>query len=306
MEKIGVTTSSDYTDLDGLSCAVAYCELLSLEGKSAEIIIPGKLNASVTEEIKGWVPKFLTKPSPETKSFVSVDNSYIKIIPDFAVDNLIEIYDHREWDKEFWMQRLGDKAKIEFLGAAATLIWEEFNKRGFKDKITQNSARLLYAAICSNTLNFTSKFTDKRDIEAFKDLSVVSNLPKGWVEKYFEDQEVQILQNPAESIINDTKKPHFYENLGKEITVGQLELWNSEKFVEENIPLIVDTMEKFGSKFWFFNAPSISQGKSFVVTNNDYIKKLLTNEFGIQFKGDVGQSDRIIERKEYYDKLLNL
>ncbi|MFC1700233.1 hypothetical protein ACFLZ4_01140 [Patescibacteria group bacterium] len=306
MEKVGIITASDFTDLDGYACAIAYNELLKLEGKDSEIIIPGKINASVTDEIRSWKVDFLKKPSPETKTFISVDNSYIKIIPDYAIDNLIEIYDHREWDKEFWQQRIGDGAHIETLGAAATQIWEEFIKRGKEKEISQISARLLYTAIICNTLNFTAKNTKKRDIKAAKQLLKISDLPKDWVEKYFADWEKEILKDPYQAIINDTKEHHFYEGIGKRVTMGQLELWDSEKFVLENEETIKKAVANFGSEFWFFNAPSISKGTSFIVTDNDYIKDLLSKEFGVKFEKDIGKTDRVIERKEYMDRFLKL
>lgn len=305
MEKIGVTTARDFTDLDGLACAIAYTELLKLEGKDAEVIVPEEINASVTEEIKGWGIEYKKQPSPETHTFCIVDVSRPQFIPDFAIDNAIEIYDHHEGSENFWLQRLGNRAKIEKVGAAATLIWEEFKKRKKEKQISQTSARLLYGAIISNTLNFNSKTTSERDLKASEELSKFTDLPKDWVEKYFSDIEKYTQKNPREAIINDVKKGYFDE-LGKNISIGQLELWDSKKFVLKNKKLIEEVMESFGSRFWFFNAPSISEGKSYVITKNKYTKGLLSKEFGIEFTNGVGKTNHLIERKEYVTKLLKL
>src|SRR3989344_4504224 len=59
MEKIIVTTGQPFTDIDALACAIAYTELLRLEGKDAEAVLPGPLNKSITNEIKSWNLKFL-------------------------------------------------------------------------------------------------------------------------------------------------------------------------------------------------------------------------------------------------------
>jgi inorganic pyrophosphatase/exopolyphosphatase len=305
MEKIGVITASDFADLDGLACATAYTELLSLEGKDAEAIIPGEINASVTDEIRNWELKYKKKPSPETNTFCIVDVSRPQFIPGFAIDKATEIYDHHEGSENFWFQRLGDKAKIEKIGAAATLIWEEFKKRGKEKQISQTSARLLYGAIISNTLNFNNKTTSERDLRAFEELSRFVNLPEGWTKKYFADVEKYIQENPKEAITNDIKQGYFDE-LGKNVSIGQLELWDSKEFVLKNKKLIEETMESSGSRFWFFSAPSISEGKSYVITKNEYMKDLLSKEFGVEFVDGVGEIDHLIERKEYVTKFLKL
>lgn len=306
MEKIGVTTASDFADLDGLACAIAYTELLRLEGKEAEAIIPGEINASVTDEIKGWDYEYKKSPSKDIKWFVLVDTTHNVVIPEFTRDNLIEIYDHHIWDRDFWRQRLGDKAVIEKVGAAATLIWEEFVKREKTDSISQTSARLIYAAIISNTLNFKANVTTQRDIKTFKDLKEKANLPENWAEKYFGDLEKGVWEDPRKTILNDTKKPQYYEGLGKKITIGQVELWNSKKFIIENTNLIAETLESLGTEFWFFNSPSISEGKSYIYTKSTYIKDFLTKYFDIEFQGDLGQCLYLIERKEFMEKILNL
>ena len=63
MEKYIVTTGEAFTDIDALACAIAYGELLKLEGKEAEVVLPGLLNHSITPTIKSWNLDFKTGPS---------------------------------------------------------------------------------------------------------------------------------------------------------------------------------------------------------------------------------------------------
>lgn len=307
MEKIGVTAGRTYFDLDGLACVIAYTELLKLEGKDAESFIPGKLNSSVTEKIRGWEVEYKKAPkNSDEYTYVIMDVSEPNDIADFVeIEKVIEIYDHHSGYEDFWKEKIGDRAKIEKIGAAATLIWEEFKRREKQKEISQTSARLLYGAIASNTLNFKASVTDKRDILAFKELSRIVDLPEDWVEKYFRDQEKYVYENPKESIENDVKTLTF-GNLEKEIVIGQMELWNTKDFVIDNKQLIEKIMESFGNKNWFFTAPSISKGKNHLLAKSPEIIRLLTKHFGAEFSGNTGKIDKLFLRKEFVAKLLNL
>ncbi len=49
MSPIVITTGQAFADIDAVACAIAYAELLTLEGKSSEVVLPGTLNNSVTD-----------------------------------------------------------------------------------------------------------------------------------------------------------------------------------------------------------------------------------------------------------------
>lgn len=96
-----------------------------------------------------------------------------KIAP---LDKVTEIFDHHFGFETYWKDKLGEKAKIEPIGAAATLIWEEYKKRGFENSISHESATLLAYAIISNTVHFLFDMTSERDKIALKELRCKSNL----------------------------------------------------------------------------------------------------------------------------------
>ncbi len=309
MDKIGVTQALYTSDMDSLACSVSYAELLNLEGKNATVYVPKEPAQSVTKEIKSWDFKYEVEPKPEELEnikFVLVDTTDPHTFPKFVKEeNIIEIYDHHVGYENYWSKKLGEKAKIETIGACATLIWEEYKKRGLSEKISQTSAKLLYTAIVSNTLNFKAAITSPRDAEAFKELSPIANMPKDWIEKYFIDQEEYIYQNPRQSILDDIKIIEF-PNMGTKIIIGQLELWESKKFVNDYTPLIKEVLNNFDHKKWFFNAPCISMGKTYILTENEEIKAILENNFGFIFNNEVGELNRLIERKEFVKVFLNL
>ena len=51
MKKIVITAGETFADIDVLACAIAYSQLLTLEGKANEVVLPGPLNSSNTPTI---------------------------------------------------------------------------------------------------------------------------------------------------------------------------------------------------------------------------------------------------------------
>ena len=51
MNSIVVTTGQAFADIDAVGCAIAYAELLRVEGKSAEVVLPGTLNIGESDSV---------------------------------------------------------------------------------------------------------------------------------------------------------------------------------------------------------------------------------------------------------------
>jgi len=271
MEKIIVTTGQPFTDIDALACALAYTELLQLEGKNVGTVLPGPLNKSVTEKIKKWKLNFSIKPGYKNAKYILVDISDPKFFASFVKEkDVIEVFDHRAGFETYWKEKLSNNAKIEMVGSCATLIWEEYNKRMHSKDISEINANLVYTAIASNTLNFQASVTTKKDKKAFKNISKFTNLPKNWIETYFKDQEKESLENPIEAILKDT---------------------------------IEIALTSFGKPKWFLTSPSISEGKNYLFTKNPEIKKLLEKIIDAKFDGDIGTTDKLWLRKEILKKI---
>ena len=163
------------------------------------------LNASLTPEIRSLRVEFSTT-SQIADSYVVVDMSDPEKIQEFVpLDRISEIYDHHFGFEEYWSLRLGKRAKIEPIGAAATLIWEEFKTRGFSKEISRESTILLVHAIISNTVNFLVGLSNERDKAALAELVKIAKLQEGWISEYFDSVQKYIETNPGEAILNDTK-----------------------------------------------------------------------------------------------------
>jgi len=297
MTKIVVTSGQPFTDIDALACAVSYSELLRVEGKDSQAILPGPLNKTITKEIKSWKLNYSTKSNSEDPNCVLVDISDPEYFANFVNEkNIVELFDHRYDFENYWKERLGKNSHIEMVGACATLIFEEFAERVNPLKISRVSANLLSTAIISNTLNFKASVTKNRDINAYEKLKRFTNLPKDWVKIYFTDQDRETDLDIRNSLINDTK------NL--EPIIGQLELWDSKSVILKHLSEIEEALLSFGRPSWFLTAPSISEEKNYFYAKSPEIKNLLEKTIGAKFNGDIGTTDKLWLRKEIFNKLL--
>lgn len=299
MSKFIVTSGQQFTDIDAYACTIAYSELLNLVGQQAEAVLPGPLNASLTESIRSWSAVVKKAPSFEDSNYVLVDISDPKELSSFVNQNKIfEIYDHRYGFEKFWQQKLGKNAHIEMVGSCATLIWERFKKSGKATEISFVSANLLYTAVISNTLNFQSSVTTDRDLLAFNELKQHTRLPDDWVEIYYRELDSEVNNNIEFATRNDTKTSGP--------VIAQLELWNAKGILLNHLEEILTIMESFGKPDWFLTSPSISEGKNYIITKDETKKRDLEKVIGAKFDGVLGTTEKLWLRKEIIRELSKL
>jgi inorganic pyrophosphatase/exopolyphosphatase len=288
MEKIIITAGAKGADIDVFGCAVAYAELLRLEGKNAIPVIAGSFTMSVTPSILEWGAEYeQTHVSNEADSFVLVDISDPDHVPSFVdIQKVVEVYDHRFGHEDFWREKIKKDTHIEMVGACGTLIWEEFKKRGKQSKISPISAKLLLATIVSNTLNFRGPVTTDRDRLAFSELKEITGLDEEWVLSYFLEQE--------EILLKDFKK----------FVIGQIELWDAGMIIETRTTEIDEVMQEYAPRPWILNIPNISNGFNYIYSTNDEGKRIIEEKLNIKFEYDMAKTDRLMMRKEIMKILL--
>ena len=151
-------------------------------------------------------------------------------------------------------------------------LWEEYKKRGYEGKISKLSANLITIAILSNTLNFGASVTDKRDTTAFEELKKYTDMTEKWDEQYFEEVEKDIFKNVEQAIKSDTKTLNL-PTVDFPVVMGQMELWNASKFLNQHTKETKTALEKFGYPDWFLSLPSISEKKNYIYTESEKVKK---------------------------------
>ncbi len=261
-----------FNDIDAFACALAYRELLIKEGKECCVVFPGPLNHSVTPLAKQQDTDFIIDYELKTDDrIVYVDLSDPEHFA-FGKENesrIDELYDHHYGFEEYWRDRLGDRSHIERLGAAATLIWEEYIKRGFADSISAESANLLSIAILQNTLNFTSTETHNRDRTAYSELANHRSMADGWETQYFRECAEGMEESFDDALRNDTKKiEHLFD--GALLVFSQLEITEDPKdFLEKYSKNILAYWSEFPREHCILNIADISSKTSLIFSNDD-------------------------------------
>lgn len=306
MDNVVVTTGSTFTDIDGFACALAYADLLRTEGENAVAVLPGVLNASVTPTLLAESLSYETQPPVEYKSAVIVDVSEPDHIAEFVDQKKIrEVFDHHVGFEGYWQSRIGDRSRIEQVGACATQIWEEIARRNNKI-CSQEHARLLAAAIVSNTLNFQAQITDKRDHQAYQELLPLTRYAAtGWIEDYYAEQERGIQTDFAKALKNDTKLQDI-PNLGLTVAIGQMELWDGAAAFAHQRETAEKSLTEHGLDHWFWTIPSIKDGKNYLFTKSEMIKSTLSQAISAKFDGEAGETDKLWLRKEILREIYKL
>jgi len=294
-----VTSGNKYIDIDAYAGIIAYADLLNLKGIQAKAVSTAKLNESITESLLN-LNVYLSEYEPsDDDEFIIIDVSnkdyFDKIVDD---GRIIQVIDHHTGFEEYWKNLLNEKSRIEFIGSVATIIVEDYEKENLLPSMSKEIAILLMSAILDNTLNFKAKVTNERDLVAYRKLSKIVGNIDNYEEKYFLECQKNIETNLVNSLENDTKIEKICEILPQ--AFSQLTLWN-KKFIFENIDIIYKTLNRI-SKEWMLNLISLEDRKSYIIANNECVKKKLERLFNNTFTNDILQLDNVWLRKEIIKK----
>jgi nanoRNase/pAp phosphatase (c-di-AMP/oligoRNAs hydrolase) len=295
---IVVTSGSRYLDIDSYACCVAYAELLRLLGKDAKAISTAPLNKSITPDLRA-LPEAISseyQPAPDD-SYIIMDLSDARFF-DKVVDTsrIVELFDHHPGFEAEWSEKLGPASHIEFIGSAATLVFEQWERAGKSREMSQGSAQLIAAAILDNTLNFSAYVTTERDKAAYQFLARHASLDEAWVARYFSDCQTSIQADLPQAVRNDTKFVRF-ANRSDELYVGQLVVWDAASLIADSSSVITDVMNDQQLP-WFVSIVSISEGRNHLMSPYPDIQKWLAPLLNITFDGSMAKTDRLWLRKE--------
>lgn len=297
-----ITAGSTYLDIDAYACMVAMAELLRLQGRNAIAYSKAAPNYSVCrfllseEQISSELPIDF---SEEQADYIIVDVSD----PDFLGDSVplervIEVYDHHVGFEEYWQSRIGDGAHIEFIGAAATLVYREWKKADLQDKMSRSSALLLIAAILDNTLNLTSGNTTSEDRKVFRELCEKEGIGEDWCAMYFSEVQKNVEADLKNALMKDLKKLDSAHDDQKSILphrIGQLCVWDAHSIIEK-MPEIRQWFD--GKDDWMINVIDIKDHCSYFVCDGERYQKEIEKIFGVHFEEGTAKSAVPYLRKE--------
>lgn len=293
-----LTAGSTYLDIDAYACMVAMAELLRLMGKRAIAYSAAPCNYSVCRSLveERQVLRELPQDWNECDAkYIIVDVSDPEFLKDSVpLDKVIEIYDHHVGFEEYWTSRIGKGAHIEFIGAAATLIYRAWKKSDMLDKMTSSTARLLIAAILDNTLNLTSSVTTQEDIDTFGELCMRENIGHEWCAAYFSEVQTSIEADLKNALFGDIK--NIRSNPVLPSYMGQIAVWDAESVLDR----LEEIREWFNSRYneWMLNIIDIQNRCNYFVCDGTEHQKKIEKIFDVHFAAGVAKTPVSYLRKE--------
>jgi inorganic pyrophosphatase/exopolyphosphatase len=298
-----VTAGPTYLDVDAYACCVAMAELLRVQGKNAVAYSNAPCNYGVCPSFLKEAPIETALPENvdvQNAEYVIVDVSdYEYIGNSVPQQRVVAIYDHHVGFEEYWHLRIGDNAHIEFIGAAATLIYREWKKSGLTDKMQNATARLLLAAILDNTLNLTSSNATAEDKEVFRALCAHAGVGDEFRAAYFSEVQANVEADLKNAIFNDIKTVR--DNPILPPRVAQLCVWNAERILEK----LLEIRSWFTDEPWMINVIDLAQNCSFFVCDNEQHQKKIESVFDVRFESGVAKTDIPYLRKQIIKNTLN-
>lgn len=293
-----ITSGAKYIDIDAYACCVAYAELLNLLGKPAIAASSAVWNESITNSIRALNAPFNTDYQPKPNDqFVLMDLSdpdhFDKMV---NLDQVIEVHDHHPGFEQYWAEKLGEGSDIKFIGAAATLVYQQWEKAGKLEQISKASAELLAAAILDNTLNFGARVTTDADHQAYQFLAQHAGLDDAWIASYFTECQQAILADLGEALRNDTKHIQF-RDLDEKLCLGQMVIWDAQTIIANDLETIATVLGSIQGT-WMANIVSIAEGKSYFVARDDRVKTWAEKLLNVTFNNSVAVADHLWLRKE--------
>lgn len=301
--KIIITAGSTYLDIDAYACAIAMAELLVLKGKNATAYSQAPYNYSICPSFvrEEQMQRQLPLCSKKDMQYIIVDVSdpeYIK--NDVPLDQVIAVYDHHVGFEAYWQNRIGDRAQIEFIGAAATLIYEEWRKMHLTHKMCPNTAKLLLAAILDNTLNLTSSNTTMRDRLAFAELLRLAKVGEEWCAEYFLEVQSGVEADLKNALFGDIKT--ITPNWVLPAHIAQIAVWEP-KSIFARLSQIRSWLEEMGEVM--LNIIDIQEGCSYFLCDDPNRQTKIERVFGVTFLDGIAKTKTAYLRKQILKKCIN-
>lgn len=248
-------------DSDTVGSAMAYANLLTEIGISAEAVVSGPVN----NETRYALDAFGIDPPPvmdqaEGKQFVLVDHStYPQAIDGMENARVVGIVDHHG---------IGDVATNEQIfvrsapaGAAATLVFLSYQECGVA--ISKDMARIMLMSILSDTRNMARNVTaaDRKAYDTLKDIAEIKDIEalyQGMAEaltSYGDMTDWEIFQS-------DYKE---YEAGGVRFCMGDVNAYGEEKvrdLAERMLRVMADQYETMGLDMLFVKVNNKSDDES--------------------------------------------
>lgn len=300
-----ITAGSTYLDIDAYACMVAMAELLNLQGIPALAFSEAPCNYSVCSllTMEGQIAcKLPSDFDVNYAKYIIVDVSDPEFLKNSVpLDCVIAVYDHHVGFEDYWTSRIGDGSHIEFIGAAATLIYREWERAGLTHEMKVSTAKLLIAAILDNTLNLTSSNTTPEDIEVFRALCAYADVGEEFRASYFSEVQKSVEADLQNALFGDIKTVR--DNPVLPPRVAQLCVWNAES-VLARLSELRDWFVPFGEP-WMINLIDLSGNCCYFVCEDENYGEKISRVFDVCFEAGIAKTKEPYLRKQIIKKTVS-
>ena len=300
------TAGSTYLDIDAYACMVGMAELYRLQGRQAVAYSRAAGNYSVCPSLTapGQILRELPSEQWEREAeYIIVDVSDPEFLKQSVpLERVTAVYDHHVGFESYWEARIGGNARIEFIGAAATLIFREWKKAGLQAQMSPATARLLAAAILDNTLDLTSGNTTDEDRETFRALCAQAGIGEDWRGRYFSEVQQTVEADLKNALLGDLK--NLRDNPVLPPLVAQLCVWDAGS--------VLCRLEELRGWFsalpkgWMVNIIELKNRRNYFVCDDTVYQKKIEGVFDVHFRDGAARTDRTYLRKELIRKTHDL
>ena len=297
-----ITAGSTYLDIDAYACMVAMAELLNLQGTPALAYSGAPCNYSVCPSLtkEGQIARSLPLDCNENSAqYIIVDVSDPEFLKSAVpLDRVTAVYDHHVGFEDYWQSRIGNGAHIEFIGAAATLIYREWERAGLIREMNVLTAKLLIAAILDNTLNLTSSNTTAEDRAVFRALCAHAGVGEEFRAAYFSEVQKSVEADLKNALFGDMKTVRNNPVLPPR--VAQLCVWNA-KGVLDRLSEIRGWFVPLGEP-WMINLIDLSGNCCYFVCEDESYGEKIARVFDVCFEAGVAKTAKPYLRKQIIKK----
>ncbi|MDC3956913.1 DHH family phosphoesterase [Polyangium jinanense] len=291
--RLHLTVPRTTPDLDGLACAITYAELLLAQSIPARPWIAGSPDPEARFVADHLGVRLDPTPPPDDCAFILVDASDLRGMPE-ALDALrvVEVIDHR---LHHHAAELFPNAAlcIEPVGAAATLIAERHHALGIPP--SPLAAKLLQAAIMSNTQALRGTITTERDHAAYRTLAALFPLDDAFIAAQFDARRRAILLDLRAAIVLERKD---FDHADGAYILSQLEFPGARHHVDDCLPHV----EQLGSRA-MLNLVDVEDAVSLLLVPDPTCRAWVSRRAGLHFDGPVATSPGILLRKQIVARL---
>jgi manganese-dependent inorganic pyrophosphatase len=288
-----IVISYSNPDLDGVACAIG------LAHQHKPVWSPHVLG-DIDSETRTVLRRLGLTVPPAPPAWTDIDRIWLvdthhpnQLPTDFPYNRVVRITDHHPGGAPEHFPNA--EIENESVGAAATLVAEQMVAT--VDTIPVAIARLLQAAILSNTLDFNAPSTSVRDQAMFAHLRKIAPLPSDVIEAMAEARRSRLNMSSLAILESDVKS--FDTPLGR-ITIAQVECGGALGLLDRRdlLPSLVQLRASHEAVAAILNLVDLDRNESALLGTDVALIAHISAQLGVESdaNGKV-RIDRLLQRK---------